>query len=50
VVELAGSYRGNGIVRTWIFVWTRAFQSINNGKRLAHIAGALVLILGVLFL
>ena len=28
------------------YVWRRAFQSLNNGQRLAHIAGALVLILG----
>ena len=28
------------------YVWRRAFQTMNNGQRWAHIAGALVLILG----
>ena len=37
---------GLGLFVLGFFVWTRAFQSINNGQRLAHIAGALVLILG----
>lgn len=37
---------GLGLFVLGFYVWRRAFQSLNNGQRLAHIAGALVLILG----
>ena len=37
---------GLGLIILGSLVWRKGFQSINNGQRLAHIAGALVLILG----
>lgn len=37
---------GLGLFVLGFYVWRRAFQSLNNGPRLAHIAGALVLVLG----
>jgi hypothetical protein len=37
---------GLGLIILGSLVWGKAFQSLNNGQRLAHIAGALVLILG----
>jgi multiple sugar transport system permease protein len=37
---------GLGLFILGFFVWRRAFQTMNNGSRIAHILGALVLILG----
>jgi len=37
---------GIGLFILGFFVWRKAFQTMNNGSRIAHIAGALVLILG----
>ncbi len=37
---------GLGLFALGFFVWRKAFQTLNNGQRLAHLAGALVLILG----
>lgn len=42
---------GLGLFVLGFFVWRRAFQNMNNGSRIAHILGAVVLILGgVIFL
>ena len=37
---------GLGLFILGFYVWNRAFQTLSNGKRWAHILGALVLILG----
>ncbi len=42
---------GLGLFVLGFFVWRKAFQNMNNGSRIAHILGAVVLILGgVVFL